>query len=93
MVITYTNGPVQWNTVTYGTLRIVIPAGWSVPSTTAGDKGYYTVSVSGGTLVLKGLDLVDNAILVRVRSLAATIQCPYLHSPRLRLSRRARLPL
>jgi hypothetical protein len=46
MIITYTAGATSW---TNGTLRITIPTGWSAPSLTSGQPGYYTVSVSGGT--------------------------------------------
>jgi hypothetical protein len=71
MVITYTNGNTQWSPGTYGTIRIIIPAGWSAPSITPGDKGFYGVSVIGGALLPKQIDLIENAIVVRVRGLAA----------------------
>jgi len=45
MVITYTAGATAW---TNGTLRVTIPAGWSAPSLTSGQPGYYTVNVTGG---------------------------------------------
>lgn len=62
LVITYTAGPTTWASgLEYGTLKIIIPAGWSAPSTTSSDPGYFTVSVTGGILratLLNGRDII-----------------------------------
>jgi hypothetical protein len=46
MTITFTNGADTWGN---GTLKVIIPAGWSAPSLSGSNPGYYTVSVSNGT--------------------------------------------
>ncbi|MFW6211015.1 MAG: hypothetical protein ACOC4H_02730, partial [bacterium] len=46
IIITYTAGPSSWGS---GELHLVIPDGWSAPSLSSSDPGYYTVSVSGGS--------------------------------------------
>ncbi len=46
MTITFTNGSDTWGS---GTLKIIIPDGWSAPSLSGTNPGYYTVSVIGGS--------------------------------------------
>src|SRR5581483_6871105 len=46
-----------------GAVAVTVPAGWNLPSTTATDRGYVTadkgtLSVSGSTILVDGLDLV-----------------------------------
>ncbi|HPI02719.1 MAG TPA: hypothetical protein PKZ78_02680, partial [Candidatus Goldiibacteriota bacterium] len=64
MTITFSANGTAW---TDGQLRVTIPDGWSAPSVTSTDDGYYTLSVSGGTL---GSDSVSlQVITIPVTSL------------------------
>ena len=45
MTIEYTAGSTTWGS---GTLKIIIPDGWSAPSINSNDPGYFTVSVTNG---------------------------------------------
>lgn len=77
--IIYTAGETTWDGPSpgYGTLIITIPtsSGWSQPSLISTAPGYYTVSVSGGTLYSTYPTLAGNNwnIVVQVSSLVANI--------------------
>ena len=66
MTITYTAGPTAWGS---GTLRLIIPAGWSAPSLSGASAGFYSVAVSGGTLMSNSKS--GQIITVSVNALAA----------------------
>jgi hypothetical protein len=70
MIITYTNGATQWAaSPDYGTLKITIPAGWDAPSKIGAANGYFTESLSGGTLNETAVNGQD--IIIRVYDLPA----------------------
>ncbi|HRU38679.1 MAG TPA: hypothetical protein P5511_02285, partial [Candidatus Goldiibacteriota bacterium] len=51
LVFTYTNGPNAWTVSPgYGVLRIKAASGWTWPSINSLSKGYFTVTVSGGSV-------------------------------------------
>ncbi|MCX8093588.1 MAG: hypothetical protein N3E50_05425 [Candidatus Goldbacteria bacterium] len=66
MTITFTNGPDTWGN---GTLKVIIPAGWSAPSLSGLNPGYYTVSVVGGSYV--GTMVNGQTIIIYVNNLQA----------------------
>ena len=66
MTITFTNGPDTWGN---GTLKIIIPDGWSAPSLSGSNPGYYTVSVSGGSYA--GTMVNGQTIIIYVNNLQA----------------------
>lgn len=66
MTITFTNGPVTWGN---GTLKIIIPTGWSAPSLSGTNPGYYTVSVFGGSYA--GTMVNGQTITIYVNNLQA----------------------
>jgi sugar lactone lactonase YvrE len=69
-VFNYINGPTAWEASPgYGTLMITIPSNWPVPSMNPSDPGYFSVTVSGGTLVSSSVS--GNYIIVEVSGLAA----------------------
>lgn len=70
MSITYTAGATTWASgPDYGTLKILIPSGWSAPSTNGTDPGYFTHQITGGTLDSIYVD--GNYIIIRVKGLSA----------------------
>ncbi len=66
MTIEYTAGPTTWGS---GTLKIIIPSGWSAPSINSADPGYFTVTVTSG--VYDGSLKSGQAIIVYASSLTA----------------------
>ena len=72
LTITYNAGVMTWASGTYyGTLNVTIPDGWSAPSITLGQPGYFTVSVINGTLFSRGIEADGRTIRVRAKGLAA----------------------
>ncbi|HPI03127.1 MAG TPA: hypothetical protein PKZ78_04755, partial [Candidatus Goldiibacteriota bacterium] len=72
VTITFNCGSISWQgpSPIYGTLRIIVPEGWSLPSLAGNNAGYYEVSLpSGGQLV--GIDAVDRTMIIKVASLPA----------------------
>lgn len=70
ITFTYTAGDLTWtSSPAYGILRIKIPAGWSPPSLTYSDPGYFSVTVIGG--VLYGREVQGQDLLIKVRNLQA----------------------
>jgi hypothetical protein len=70
--IIYTAGTSLWaSSPLYGTLKITVPAGFSAPSLSSADPGYFTVSVSNGTLYSYTANGMQ--ILVQARDLAASM--------------------
>jgi len=66
ITITYTAGDIMWASwPNHGTLRIKIPSGWSPPSMDPVAPGYFSVSVSGGSLLGKSVDGTDIVVTVR----------------------------
>jgi uncharacterized delta-60 repeat protein/uncharacterized repeat protein (TIGR01451 family) len=70
--ITYTAGATVWaGPPNSGMLKISIPPGWSPPSLISSARGYFTVTVSGGTV--KGFFISGQDIIINVEDLAANI--------------------
>lgn len=67
ITIEYTAGATAWTSG--GTLKVIIPSGWSVPSITGTDAGYFTASVTGGTF--DGSSRSGSTIIVNSNSLNA----------------------
>jgi hypothetical protein len=66
--IVYSAGTTTWAASPgYGTLKITVPAGFSSPSLSSTDPGYFTVSVSNGTLFSYTVNGMQ--ILLQVRGL------------------------
>jgi hypothetical protein len=71
--ITYTAGATNWASIGpyYGTLNITIPAGWTPPSTTLANNGYFSVTLSSGSVVGRAVEIDGMTIRIRVRGLLA----------------------
>lgn len=70
VTIVYNSGDTNWAAAPgYGTLRITIPPDWSPPSLNNTDPGYFTVTISNGTLF--SANVSGQEIILRVRSLSA----------------------
>lgn len=71
IIFTYTAGLTAWPAPSdTGKLRIIFPAGWSAPSYTGTDPGYFEVDVVGGTL--NGMLTASDYIELLVTDLPAT---------------------
>jgi hypothetical protein len=68
--LVYNAGSITWAAAPlYGTLSVTIPAGFSAPSLSAADPGYFTVSVTNGTLYSVTVNAMQ--IIIQVRNLTA----------------------
>jgi hypothetical protein len=66
MVITFNAGATAW---VNGTLKVIIPPGWSPPSAGSGNDGFYIISVLNGSI--SGSSKSGQVITVNVSSLAS----------------------
>ena len=66
----YTAGPSAWATPPgYGALKLTVPSGWPAPSTISASTGYFTQTLTGGTLA--GKQVTGQDIKIFVSSLAS----------------------
>ena len=78
LVITYTAGMSAWAvSPAYGMLRITVPSGWSVPSISGAAAGYFTASVSSGSVAGTSVSGMDMRIFVSGLVPGGTITVTY----------------